>query len=65
MRERNWRVDDLSLVLIGACVNKEEFKCNGVNYIRNNLELATDLLTLLDSIKQKIQQKIEVNFSRV
>ena len=61
MKERQRRVDSLCNILIAACVDNTEFKKNGVDYLISNVNLATDIVSSIDSMKQRIQQRTKTS----
>ena len=49
--------------IIASCVDKEKLADCGVDYLYDDIDLAADTITVLEFTKEKIQQKIKVNFS--
>ena len=61
-RSRVDRINEVSNIILGCCIDKKEMADKGVNYIRHNVELATSLLTLLDGVKERLERELKLNF---
>lgn len=65
MRERVRRVEGLAAMVIAACVDRDELEKKGVEYLSGNRELAVDVMTVLDIIKNRVQDELRVNLLSV
>lgn len=65
MRECTRRVESLAETVIAACVNKMDFKKGGYGYLCGKKELDVDVLTVLDAMKERVQNELKINFSSV
>jgi len=43
------------LKILAACIDKEELMKQGIFYLTGNIDMAVDCLTVIDSIREKIQ----------
>ena len=62
MRGRRDRMASIAKIVLGACVNRKEFKKDADEYLMKNVELAIDIINLLDGVKEVIQKKMKMNF---
>ena len=62
MKQKQIRTSDLSKKLLAACINRREYKKLGPEYLKNNEELAIDIINLLDYMKSTIQSKLKLKF---
>eukprot|EP00978_Attheya_sp_CCMP212_P009649 scaffold22901_cov42-Attheya_sp.AAC.1 len=62
-RERSRRITILSKEILGTCVDTSCLVEDGANYLKNNKEVAVDVLTVLDGIRHRIQRELEMNLN--
>ena len=62
MRGRRDRMSSIAKVVLGACVDRKEYKKNSDEYLVNNINVAIDVINLLDGVKEVIQKKMKMNF---
>ena len=65
MRERVRRVNCLVYKTLAACIDKREFKKEKMGYLRENTDLAVDLLTVIDMMKDRVQHILKINLMTV
>ena len=65
MREHSRRVVGLAATIISSCVDRESLMDKGVEYLIGNKDLAVDILTVIDSIRNKVQDELRVNLHLV
>ena len=65
MRERARRTKLLAEKVIASCVNKAELILEGEIHLHDNLELAVDVITCLDTIRDKCQYLLKMNLSKL
>lgn len=61
MSGRSQRVVSLTATIISWCVDRESLMGKGVDYLIGNRDLAVDILTVIDSIRNKVQDELRVN----
>ena len=61
MRQKNLRTSDLSKLILSACIDRSQYRKFGADYVKNNKDLAVDVLNLLDSVKNTIEKKMKMN----
>eukprot|EP00978_Attheya_sp_CCMP212_P028954 scaffold101288_cov37-Attheya_sp.AAC.1 len=62
-RERSRHITNLSKEILGACVDTSCLVQDGATYLKNNKEVAVDVLTVLDGIRHRIQRELEMNLN--
>ena len=65
MRERLRRMEYISKLVLACCVDRVELEKDGHKYLRGNDILATAVIDFLDGVKEKIQNKMQMNFANV
>ena len=65
MRERSRRVELLAATIIASCVTKKDLQVKGSDYLHGNKELGVDILTVVDAMKERVQNGIKVNLSSI
>ena len=65
MKQRRLRIATLSKKILSACVDRKQFKEDGLGYLHNNESLAVDVINLLDGMKEFLQSKIKLNFKNI
>ena len=62
MRQRRVRMAKVGKIVLGACIERSEFKANTDEYLHNNIQLGVEVLNLLDGVKEYVQSKMKVHF---
>lgn len=62
MRERDRRVQGVAELVIAVCVNKSQLRKDGQDYLYQNLNLCTDIVTVLDALQNRIEKELRANF---
>ena len=62
-RERTRRINTLANSVIATCVSKSDLKDKGVNSLVDNVDLAVDIISVLDAMKDRMQKVTKVNFN--
>ena len=57
-RTRLQRTDMIASLIIGSCIERTEQEKIGSGYIKNNKELANEGINVLNSIKDRIENKV-------
>ena len=65
MRQRRLRMREMAMYVLSATVDRKEFAKNKSEYLNDNESLAIDILNLLDGMKEYLQFKLKVNFSKI
>ena len=52
------RTDMIASLIIGSCIERTEQEKIGSGYIKNNKELANEGINVLNSIKDRIENKV-------
>ena len=63
MRMRRQRMADIGKIILGACIDRKEFRKDYEEYMYNNQILAVELMNLMDGIKEYIQSKMKLNMN--
>jgi len=63
MKSTKTHVKPISKKVLAACSNKKLFKKLG-NYFIKNKDIAVECITILDTIKEKIQSKLKINLQQ-
>ena len=61
MRERGRRVNKLVESVLAICVDRKELLSRKVEYFEGNMDLALDVMSVLEECKIKIQRDLKVN----
>eukprot|EP00957_Ditylum_brightwellii_P046791 3551145-Ditylum_brightwellii.AAC.1 len=56
MLERQKWVDGLVREVLCNCLDKDEYKTDGVDYIEHNVEIATDVINILSALEERLKQ---------
>ena len=62
MRQRRLRMAKIGKELLGACIERQQFKTKTDEYLHGNKKLAVEILNLLDGVKEYIQSKMKIDF---
>ena len=62
-RQQISRVDEVCKYVVAICVDKHEIKTNGINYIYNNCELAHDVLNVLNVMRGRMEELLQVDMN--
>ena len=65
MRQRRLRMRELSTNIISSCIDRLAYKNNPDKYLHKNNELAVDILSLIDGIKECIEKKLKVSLKDI
>ena len=57
-RNRLQRTDMIASLIMGSCIERTEKKQIGFGYIKNNKELANEVIKVLNLIKDRIENKV-------
>ena len=60
MSERVLRIDHIAKIVYASCVERNEMKDTGHTCFDKNEDLAVDIVTLLDSLHERIQYKLKL-----
>jgi hypothetical protein len=61
MRERVQRVDEVSKLVLAACIDKVQLKSDRKSYLQGNEELAIDTVSFLDCIRNRLGIELNIN----
>ena len=64
MKQKRLRMKDLSKKILSACIDRQSYRQDSDQYIQGNEELAVDLISLLDGMKEFLQSKIKLNLNQ-
>ena len=62
MRTRRHRMKSVSQLILGACIDRKEYKVRDKEYLISNEALAVDVINLISGVKEFLESKLEVNF---
>ena len=65
MRERNRRTEKYTKMILASCINRGDLIEHGAKYLDRNVDLAIDVITMLDAIKHRAQSELGINFSSI
>ena len=65
MRRRFDRVDEIAKNVVAACVSRENLEKGRTSYLRNDVDLRTDVLMILEEVKIKLAKEMKCNFAAV
>ena len=65
MHQRRIRMNYLSKRILSACIDRNAFKHEDEKYLHMNKDLAVDILSLLDGIKECLEKKINIKFNDI
>ena len=65
MKQRRRRMGDISKIVLGACIDRKEYKAKKENYLLANKELGIDILNLLDGMKEYIEKRLDIQFKHI
>ena len=63
MRQRRIRMNEVSKLLLGCCIDRQEYKRDNDEYLNNNKELAVEILNLISGVQEVLENKMKIRFS--
>jgi DNA-directed RNA polymerase subunit M/transcription elongation factor TFIIS len=65
MKERKRRKLKLAKDVIGMCIDRNEFKNKGMNYLEKNSDVAISMLDLIDGVKVLLEKYLKASFKSI
>ena len=62
-RSKFQRIDSIASLIVGSCINRNQQKQCGSGYMKNNEELGNEIMNVLNLIKDRIENKLNVDFN--
>ena len=64
-RKRLERINDISIDIIAACIDRTRAREEGVDYIVGNEEFAHEVLNIVDALKESLGKKLKVDMKAI
>ena len=65
MRQRVERVEEVAKNVLSACIDKQQVRKGGSDYIISDIDLRTDVYTFLGELRLKLEKELKYNFSLI
>ena len=62
MRQRVERVEEIGKYVVSACIEKEKVRKDGLEYIRSDNDLRTDVQMFLGELRLRLEKELKCNF---
>ena len=63
MRQRVERVEEIGKAVVSACVDKTKVRNGGMEHIRSDIDLRTDVIMFLGELKLRLEKELKCNFN--